>query len=279
LRVATVAGLAAYAGMAHVVRGRARLAAGDERGLEEMVEGIALSREHDPTYVTACAEGYLPGAMHHWRGPDAEMQARAESEAHATSRGVTYWTAFSASEHIRCLAESGRLREAIAVADAIESEGDPGPKRWAVVQRALALVDLDELDADTVSRVRATPPSAPDDLRHVLGVALVEAAWAPADVPDIIERLGDLQAFVARDGAAELVPRLIRIAQDAGLDVEALRHPPGTTPLARAIAAHANGLIDQSASTLEEAAAAWEAMGFRTEARHARQDAATARGR
>ena len=118
-------------------------------------------------------------------GPRPELSTRRRLSTLAEQRGLSYMTSFSVAEEVRCLAELGRLREAVALAETVHADDEAQP-RWAVVARALALADLGELDAGTVAEVAATPPASPDDLRHVLGSMLVAGTWAPAEVPALV---------------------------------------------------------------------------------------------
>src|SRR5262249_33023217 len=177
------------------------------------------------------------------RGRPGGVPGRREMEIVAERRGLGYMTSFSVAEEVRCLAELGRLREAIALAETVNAE--EAQPRWAVVARAVALADLGELDAGTVAEVAATPPASEGDLRHVLGKMRVAGTWRPADVPDLLAGLGDLTPYCERDGAVELLPRLVRMAHDAGC-AEALAGIPdlsGPTPLSQAIGPHVNGLL------------------------------------
>jgi DNA-binding SARP family transcriptional activator len=261
-------------GLARVVRGRARLGLGDADGMAEMDAAQADLERHEMGTYTVAFNIWRAGAEHHWSGPAAELATRRRLGRIAAERGLSYMVSFSVAEEIRALAELGRLREAIALADTVDPRDEAQP-RWAVVQRALALADLGELDAATVERVRRTPPASDDDLRHVLGSALVEAVWEPARSAEVIAGLGDLTAYAERDGALELLPRLIRIGQDAGQSV-VVEVPEGDTPLSRALAPHVRGLLTRSPADLATAADRWAALGFTVDAALARLDQAEA---
>ena len=177
---------------------------------------------------------------------------------------------FSIAERVRCLAELGRWREVVALADTVDlAEAQP---RWAAVQRALALAELGELGEADVELVRRTPPASDDDLRHLLGTLLVEAIWAPDRVDELIDGLGDLTPYAERDGAIELLTRLIRLAPHR--DFSVLRRTDESSPLAAAITPHVNGLLDRDADLLTLAAQRWRAMGYVVEADLAARDAA-----
>jgi hypothetical protein len=140
------------------------------------------------------------------------------------------------------------------------------------VQRALALAELGELGAEDIELVRRTPPASDDDLRHVLGTMLVEAIWAPDRLDELIDALGDLTPYAERDGAIELLTRLIRIAPHR--DFSMLRRTDESSPLAAAITPHVNGLLDRDAALLHVAEQRWRAMGYVVEADLAARDAA-----
>ena len=147
--------------------------------------------------------------------------------------------------------------------------------RWAVVQRALALIDLGELDDATVDAVRTTRPADERDLRHVVGsvAVLMSVALLRGDTEEAarqLESLGDLQQLVGRDGAVEQLPRLVGLALRAGrgdlvvglhaIDAEA-------TPLRRIIATHVGGLIaaaegrrGEASALLTRAASSWQSF-------------------
>jgi hypothetical protein len=253
-------------GLPRAVRGRARLGLGDPGGLEEMDGALSdLSRWEMGSYQVAFYI-WQAGALHHWRGPAAELAARRELETVAERRGLGYMTSFSVAEEVRCLAELGRLREAITLAESVNAEDEAQP-RWAVVARALALADLGELDARTITQVEGTPPASDDDLRHVLGKMLVAGTWRPGDVPELIAGLGDLAPYCVRDGAIEMLSRLVRMARDAGC-VEAFTDLPdlsGSTPLSQAIGPHVAGLLTRDPELLLVAVERWRTLGHATE--------------
>ena len=73
-------------------------------------------------------------------GPAEELAAREDLEHFAITTGQAYVVSFSIAERVRCLAELGRWREVVALADTVDlAEAQP---RWAAVQRALALAEL-----------------------------------------------------------------------------------------------------------------------------------------
>jgi len=170
--------------------------------------------------INVGARQWWAGALHHWRGPAAEWQARQEIETIVEARGLYVVRSMSIAEEVRVLCELGHLREAIALADGIDLTIDAQP-RWAVVQRALALIDLGELDDATVDAVRTTRPADERDLRHVVGsvAVLMSAALMRGDTEEAerqLESLGDLQQLVGRDGAVEQLPRLVGLALRTG---------------------------------------------------------------
>lgn len=275
-------------GLAHVVRGRARLGLGDERGMAELENALPDLTRYESGTLAIGARQWLAGALHHWRGPAAEWAARQELEALAAARGLQFVTSMGVAEDVRVLCELGRLRDAIGLADSVELGSDAMP-RWAVVQRALALLDLGELDDATLARAVDTPPADPGDLRHVLGAVLVQAGAAleagkPKEVGPLLIGLGDLQQYVERDGAVELLPRLVRIATAAGFGhlVSGLTGLDlGATPLRRHLGAHLDGLLarllgnhDRAAGRLAQAVHGWQDFGARYEAAFAQDDLA-----
>ena len=267
-------GLDAHAGTLHTVRGRARVAQGDGDGIDEMVMGVELAERHDRPMLAVVARTYLAASLHHWRGPEAELAAREAMEEWAIAHDSHYVISYSIAERVRCLAELGRWREVVSLADTVDlAEAQP---RWAAVQRALALHELGELTLADVELVRRTPPASDDDLRHVLGAMLVEGIWEPARVDELVEGLGDLTPYAERDGAVELLPRLIRMAPDR--DYTALRRADESTPLAAALTPHINGLVSHDCTLLLLAAERWRALGQTVEADLAAADAAAAAG-
>jgi DNA-binding SARP family transcriptional activator len=265
VEVAEEVGHPERSGLARAVRGRARLGLGDAGGLQEMDGALAdLSRWEMGSYQVAFYI-WRAGALHHWRGPAEELSSRQDMETVAERRGLGYMTSFSVAEEVRCLAELGRLREAITLAGTVNP--DEAQPRWAVVARALALADLGELDARTVAEVAATPPASDDDLRHVVGKVLVAGTWRPSEVPELLAGLGGLTPYAERDGAVELLPRLVRMALDAGC-AEAVAGLPdlsGLTPLSQAIGPHVQGLLSGDADLLVVAVERWKGLGHATE--------------
>ena len=157
------------------------------------------------------------------------------------------------------------------------------------MQRALALLDTGALDEATVDAVRRAPPADEGDLRHILGVALVCATTAirrrrAEDAVTLLRALGDLQPFSERDGAVELLPRLVRTAIAAGCPetVTGLRDIAAVpTPLRLQIAATVVGLLeeihgrpDAAAGHMRDAASGWEVLDYWVEAAFARVDLA-----
>jgi hypothetical protein len=246
------------------------LGLGDADGLVELREGVARAGNTGTPFATIVSKTYLSAALHHWAGPAEELAAREDLEDYAITHGQAYVVSFSIAERVRCLAELGRWTDVVALADTVNlSEAQP---RWAAVQRALALAELGQLGAEDVELVRRTPPASDDDLRHVLGTMLVEAIWAPDRLDELIDALGDLTPYAERDGAIELLTRLIRIAPHR--DFSMLRRTDESSPLAAAITPHVNGLLDRDAALLHVAEQRWRAMGYVVEADLAARDAA-----
>ena len=186
----------------------------------------------------------------------------------------------SIAEDVGVLYELGRFDEAVVLAEQIHETEVEAQPRWGAVQRALALADTGALDNATVEAVRHAPPADEGDLRHILGVALVRAAEAVT----LLKGLGDPQRFSERDGAVELLPRLVRTAIAAGCPdtVTNLRDIATVpTPLRSHIAATIDGLIEEihgrpaaAAERLRAAASGWEALGYPVEAALTRADLA-----
>ena len=278
-------GIASSAWVAHGVRGRARAALGDADGLEEIAHAIRLAHVRAANYSIAVGlRLWQAGALHHLRGPLAELEARHDVDEFATTRGLSYLISYSEAEKLRVLAELGRLRELVELADHVDVGTDAQP-RWVVVQRALALADLGELDGPSLDKVRSTPPADQGDLRHVLGSALV-LATAALDAEDLsaaiahLSQLGDLRRFAERDGAVELLPRLIRTARRARaphLTAQLNSVELGGTPLADALHATVRGLLalavgQDAVGDLELAASRWSAMDARFDEAQTRLD-------
>jgi DNA-binding SARP family transcriptional activator/tetratricopeptide (TPR) repeat protein len=275
--------------LARVVRGRARLSLGDGGGMEELEAGLDDVRRYESGTVAIGTSMWFAGALHHWRGPAAELKARQEIEALAASRGLQLITSMSIAEDVRVLYELGRFDEAVALAEQIHETEVEAQPRWGAVQRALALADTGALDDATVEAVRHAPPADEGDLRHILGVALVRAAAAirhgrAAEAVILLNELGDPQRFSERDGAVELLPRLARTAIAAGCPdiVTGLRHIATVpTPLRSHIAATVDGLVEEihgrpaaAAERLRAAASGWAALGYSVEAALTRADLA-----
>jgi DNA-binding SARP family transcriptional activator/tetratricopeptide (TPR) repeat protein len=275
--------------MAHVVRGRARLSLGDGVGMDELEPGLDDALRYESSSFAIAARMWFAGALHHWRGPAAELKARQDLEALADSRGLQFITSMSIAEDVRVLYELGRFDEAITLAEQIREADVEAQPRWGAVQRALALVDTGMLDDATVNVVRRAPPADEGDLRHILGVALVCATAAICrghadEAAGLLRDLGDLQRFSERDGAVELLPRLVRTAIAAGCPetVTGLRDIAAVpTPLRLQIAATVDGLIEEihgrpaaAAGCLRDAASGWETLDYRVEAAFTRADLA-----
>jgi DNA-binding SARP family transcriptional activator/class 3 adenylate cyclase/tetratricopeptide (TPR) repeat protein len=286
IRIAADHGTAGDA-FAHVVRGRARLSLGDGEGMDELEAGLDDVLRYETGTFTVATRMWFAGALHHWRGPAAELKARQELEALAASRGLEFITSMSIAEDVRVLYELGRFGEAIALAEQIREEDVEAQLRWGAVQRALLLLDTGALDDATVDAVQHIPPADQGDLRHILGVALVRSAAAirhdhAAEAVALLREVGDPQRFTERDGAVELLPRLVRTAIAAGCPqtVTGLRDIAAVpTPLRSQIAATVAGLIEEihgrpaaAAGHLRGAASGWEALDYRVEAAFSHAD-------
>jgi hypothetical protein len=253
---------------------------GDGDGLAELEAALHDVLRQESGTLALGTRQWLAGALHHWRGPAAELAARRELEAMAAERGLGFIVSMGVAEDVRVLCELGRYDEALALSDQALDAAEAQP-RWMVVQRALALLDLGRLDDTTLRQVAATPPADPDDLRHILGTALViaGAALGRGDVATARSTLLCLPAaqhFVDRDGAVELIPRLLRTAARAGC-AELVRGVHGVddigTPLRQAIASTVAGLRllgedapVAAAPVLQEAFDRWQRLGFVAEA-------------
>ncbi len=266
--------------LSFATRGRARLALGDERGLADMDRAQERGLGLLPPFVVLGTRQWYAGAAHHWQGPLAELTIREGLEEYAWRTGMEFLVSFGVAERLRCLWELGRAEECVAAADRIE-RGSDAMTRWVVVQRALALADLGRLDEGVLAEVMATPPADETDLRHVVGTAVVRAMHAlnhgdTKAAGDVLERLGDLAAYAARDGAAEFLPRVLRLADEAGLEgfgAELADVTFGATPLGRALTASVHGLVRRDPAMLRDAVDAWEALGESVDLDLARADA------
>ena len=266
--------------LAHVIRGRARLSLGDGDGLQELESGLDEVLRQESGAIALGTRQWLAGALHHWRGPAAELTARRELEQMARERGLEFIVSSGIAEDIRVLCELGRYEQALALSE-VTLDLDEAQTRWVVVQRALALLDVGRIDTQTVAEVAATPPADPHDLRHVLGVAAVVTTAAldsgdPAKAREVLSGLGELQRFVERDGAVELLPRVVRLAIRAGCP-EVVRGITDVatvdTPLRRLIAVTIEGLTravdgdeDRAVELLRKAEEGWAALDFAAEA-------------
>jgi DNA-binding SARP family transcriptional activator/tetratricopeptide (TPR) repeat protein len=273
--------------LAHVLRGRARASLGDSGGMEELESSLEDVKLYESGTMAIAVRNFYAGALHHWRGPAAELKARQETDALAASRGLQVITSWSIAEKVRALYELGRFGESIALAEQIHEQAVEAQPRWGAVQRALTLQDTGALDDATVEAVRHALPADEGDLRHILGAALACAGAAirhghPAEAVTLLKDIGDPQRFVDRDGAFELLPRLVRtaIAADCPETVTGLRDIAAVpTPLRSHIAATVEGLIEEicgrpvaAAGRLRAAASGWEALGYPVEAALARAD-------
>jgi len=95
----------------------------------------------------------------------------------------------------------------------------------------------------------------------------------------VLTGLGDLTVYAARDGAAEFLPRVLRLAAEAGLrgfgpELTDVTFEP--TPLGRALTTSTRGLARRDPALLREAVSAWEALGDSIDLHLAREDAAQA---
>jgi len=275
--------------IAHVIHGRAALGLGDETGLSELVEWLDLVSAQESGSIAVGARQWLAGAQHHWVGPAAEWETRVVITEMAQARGLASIYSMSIAERVRVLWELGDYRGSVELADTVQDRDmtvDAQP-RWVTVQRAMALAELGELEAEDVERVRTTPPTDPGDLRHALGAALILARWS-ADSGDRegaaahLRRIGSAGALGDRDGATELVPRLVRLAINLGCDdiLEELDDAiDERTPLRRIVGDHVRGLLaasrgddDGARSSLTEALRGWERFGVVPEIAAARRD-------
>ena len=280
IAMARAAGDEDIAVLSFSTRGRARLALGDERGLADMDFAQERGPARLPPFVVLGTRQWYAGAVHHWQGPRAELTIREGLEAYARQTGMEFLVSFGVAERLRCLWELGRAEECVAEADRIDRRSD-AMTRWVVVQRGLALADLGRLDDDALAGVLATPPADATDLRHVIGTAVLRARHAldrnrRAQATEVLTGLGDLTAYAARDGAAEFLPRVLRLAAEAGISGFGAELEDVTfeaTPLGRALTASVQGLLRRDRRTLSHAITAWEALGESVDLELARIDA------
>jgi hypothetical protein len=267
--------------LSFATRGRARLALGDERGLADMDRAQERGPGRLPPFVVLGTRQWYAGAAHHWSGPAAELKIREELEDYAWRTGMEFLVSFGVAERLRCLWELGRAEECVAEADRIHPGGE-AMTRWVVVQRALALADLGRLDDEVLAEVMGTPPADDTDLRHVVGAAVIGARHAldhgdERQAVAVLTGLGDLAVYAARDGAAEFLPRVLRLADEAGLSEFGSELADVTfeaTPLGRALTRSTRGLVRRDRSLLMEAVSAWAMLGDSVDLRLAREDAA-----
>ena len=266
--------------LAFATRGRSRLGLGDARGLSDMDRAQERGPGRLPPFIVLGTRQWYAGAAHHWAGPAAELEIRESLEAYARRTGLEFLIGFGVAERLRCLWELGRLEECVEAADAID-RGSDAMTRWVVVQRALALADLGRLDDAVLAEVLATSPADETDARHVIGTAVVRARHAldRGDIgraAEVLTGLGDLAEYAARDGAAEFLPRVLRLAREAGLDDFGADLAEATfeeTPLGRALTATVRGLARGDQVLLREAIPAWQALGESIDLDLARTDA------
>ena len=276
------------AALARAVRGRAVLGLGDVSGLEQLEGSLADVAAEESGSILVGLHQWLAGALHHWRGAPAEWRARRELEEVAADRGLEFITSMGIAEDVRVLYEMGRLREAVTTAAEIGPPSEAQP-RWAVVQQAIALLEMDELDEATLRSALATPAADEGDVRHVLGLSLLSASWDlcqgdPDRARDTLQKLAPVDRFVGRDGAVELLPRLVRLALAAD-NADLVLGLPGIdtvkTPLRRLIQLTVTGLQfiarrlpDEAIAPLEDAVQGWQAFGSRVEAAYTEFDLA-----
>lgn len=260
-------------------RGRARLALGDEGGLADMDRAQQRGPATLPPFVVLGTRQWYAGAAHHWQGPAAELLIREGLEDYARRTGLEFLVSFGVAERLRCLWELGRAEECVAEADRIDRRSD-AMTRWVVVQRALALTDLGRLDEGALADVLATPPADDTDLRHVIGTAVLRArhqldAGDHPGAAEVLTGLGDLRVYAARDGAAEFLPRVLRLAAEAGLTgfgTELADVTFGDTPLGRALTGSVRGLVRQDRTMLGDAVTSWAVLGESVDLELARSD-------
>ena len=73
---------------AHIVRGRALLSLGDGRGMDELESRLDDALQQESGTWAVAARMWFAGALHHWRGPAAELKVRQEAMTLADNRGL-----------------------------------------------------------------------------------------------------------------------------------------------------------------------------------------------
>ena len=73
---------------AHFVRGRALLSLGDGRGMDELESRLDDALQQESGTWAVAARMWFAGALHHWRGPAAELKVRQEAMTLADNRGL-----------------------------------------------------------------------------------------------------------------------------------------------------------------------------------------------
>jgi tetratricopeptide (TPR) repeat protein len=272
----------------HMERGATRSWLGDPGGLTEMEESIQLFIHADLAHRAAVAYYNLAEASRPMGGPEVTLHQLESGEEFCQARGLTTASSWLRTMRISCLAQVGRLREALAVADAIlpafEEAGDDQSVAEAASWKAFVLLEING-SADHIAE-QALQAARRTEVTHLLALGQTAAAlhcWAVGDAPQARSLLGELRdnTNIEKTPWAAIFHHVVRLAvgiEDLELArefvstieatasaVPAHRHSLLT---AKAVLAHAQGDYSTAVRLFTKAQHGWSELGNKLEYAH-----------
>jgi tetratricopeptide (TPR) repeat protein len=274
----------------HMTRGAERSRLGDPAGLAEVEQGIALCMSAGLAHLAATWYYNLAGDSLAVAGPEVALRHLDAGEEFCRSRGLMTAASWLSEARLSCLLETGRLSEALTLADAIlpafKEAGDDFSFVGAAAAKALALIETAGSAQDIAAEaLQAAQRTAMPGMVVTAQAAAAAAAWAAADwttAENLLRRIRDtaqpgkpptfredvhrIARCAVGIGRVELARDLLRLVQAGPTPVPVQQHALLT---ARAVVAQAEGDYSTAVQLFTDAARKWERAGRRLERAHA----------
>jgi tetratricopeptide (TPR) repeat protein len=276
-------------GRYHMIRGMVRGRLGDADGLVEVERGVQLLVDADFVQAAAVAYYNLAAESERIEGPEATLWRLDSGETYCRARGLTGAASWLRGVRAACLAQAGRLRDALTLADGLlpdlEQAGDDLSFAEVAFLKASVLHELNGSSGRVAEE--ALQAARRTDIAEVLAIAVTAAAtdcWTagqPAEADALLRELANL-AGISRTYWAAAVHQAVRCAVGIGsIDlareyVAMLAATPSGLPAqqhslltAQAMLAHADGDYSTAVQLFTEASQRWDQFGSRLEHAHA----------
>jgi class 3 adenylate cyclase/tetratricopeptide (TPR) repeat protein len=273
----------------HMARGGARSWSGDPAGLTEMEESIQLFIDADLAHRAAVAYYNLAEVSRPLVGPKATLRQLDSGEELCNARGLASAASWLRIMRVSCLAQVGRLREGLVMADAIlpgfERTGDDQSFAETAFWKALILLEVNGT-AEHIAE-QALQAARRTEMTQSLALGQTAAAlhcWAVGDLSQADVLLGELRHNTGSEktswaaslhhvvrcavgiGDLDLAREFVTVMEATGNAIPANQHALLT---AKAVLAHADGDRNNAIDLFTQAAHRWKQFGSRLELAHA----------